>query len=86
MRLARTERFKSAWRQLDETEKALGKKAIENLLHNPRYPSLRVKKIKGFVGIWEARVSRNIRITFEISQDTIVLRNIGAHDETLGNP
>jgi len=41
---------------------------------------------KGTAGIWEARVSRSLRMTFQVEGDTAVLRNIGRHDETLENP
>ena len=42
----------------------------------------------GFEHIWEAetRVSLLLRMTFEIEGDTIILRNIGRHDETLERP
>jgi len=86
MKIARTERFGKAWRQLSKQEKALARKAITNLAVDMRYPSLRVKKIKGTDRIWEARASQSIRITFEIESDTIILRNIGRHDEALGHP
>lgn len=86
MRIARTESFKKAWRRLTEEQKALARKAIENLVINIRYPSLRVKKIRGTEHIWEARVSRTLRITFQIKDDAIILRNIGRHDETLERP
>ena len=42
--------------------------------------------MQGVEHIWEARVSRSLRMTFEIEGDTIVLRNIGRHDETLERP
>ena len=86
MRIARTVRFKKAWKQLNEEEKALAQKAIKNLAIDIRYPALRVKKIKGTGGIWEARVSRSLRLTFQIDGGTIILRNIGYHDETLERP
>ena len=86
MRIARTESFKKAWRQLTEEQKILARKAIENLLADMRYPGLRVKKIKGTEYIWEARVSRSLRMTFQMDSDTIILRNVGQHDETLGRP
>ncbi len=86
MRIARTAKFKNAWGQLTKEEKTLARKAITNLLVNIRYPSLRAKKIQGAEDIWEARVSRSVRLTFQILGDTIVLRNIGHHDETLGRP
>jgi mRNA-degrading endonuclease YafQ of YafQ-DinJ toxin-antitoxin module len=86
MRIARTENFKKAWQQLSNEQKALGRKAIENLVADMRYPALRIKKIKGTADIWEARVSRSVRMTFQLEGDTILLRNIGQHDETLERP
>ncbi len=86
VRIARAESFRKAWKQLTEEQKALARKAIENLIRDMRYPALRVKKIKGTENIWEARVSRSLRMTFQIEAYTIVLRNIGQHDEALGRP
>ena len=86
MRIARTERFKAAYRELTPSNRQQARKAIRLLGENPRHPSLRVEKIKGTEGIWEARVSRSIRMTFEVHGDLIILRNIGKHDKTLARP
>ncbi len=86
MRIARTARFKKAWEQLTTVEKAIAQKAITNLAVDLRYPALRVKKIKGTENIWEARASLSLRITFQIEGSTIILRNIGRHDEALERP
>ena len=86
MKIARTDRFKKAWSLLRERDKKSARKAIENLGTNVNYPSLRVKKMKGTDKLWEARASHSLRITFEINADTIVLRNIGQHDQTLKQP
>ena len=86
MKIARTESFKKAWKQLSGEQKSLARKAIEHLVTDIRYPALRVKKIKGTEYVWEARVSRSLRMTFQIEGDIIILRNIGQHDETLGRP
>lgn len=86
MKITRTARFKKAWQELTEEEKELGRKALKNLAANLRYPALRVKKMQGAEHIWEARVSRSLRMTFEIEGDRIVLHNIGRHDETLERP
>ena len=86
MRIARTARFKKAWETLNEREKALGRKALTNLVVDIRHPALRVKKMQGTNYIWEARASRSLRITFQIRNDTIILRNIGHHDEVLRQP
>jgi len=86
VRVARTARFQKAWRQLTDENKALARKAIRNLALDIRYPALRARKMKGTGDIWEARASRSLRITFQIKGDTIILRNIGRHDETLEQP
>lgn len=86
MRIARTARFRKAWERLNEEEKEVARKAIRNLAANIRYPALKAKKIKGTEDIWEARASRSLRMTFQIEDDTIILRNIGRHDETLERP
>jgi len=86
VKISRTARFKKAWEQLTKAEKSLARKAITNLAMDIRYPALRVKKIKGVEGIWEARASLSLRMTFQIVGNTILLRNIGRHDETVGRP
>jgi mRNA interferase RelE/StbE len=84
MRLALTNRFKRAYQGLTSEEQALADKALGLLAENLRHPSLRVRKLKGTEGIWEARVSRSLRLTFEIHGDLLLLRTIGRHDEALG--
>jgi len=53
---------------------------------NPGYPGLRVKKLKGTNDIWEARVSKRLRITFNMTVDTITILNVGEHDKVLKKP
>jgi len=84
--IAHTERFGKAWERLDEKQKSLARKAIRYLASNLKHPSLVVKKMKGTRNIWEARASRSLRITFQISGDVLILRNIGHHDDTLNQP
>jgi mRNA-degrading endonuclease RelE of RelBE toxin-antitoxin system len=86
VKISRTARFKKAWNELSEEEKALARKALRNLAADLRYPALRVKKIQRVEHIWEARVSHSLRVTFQIEGGTIILRNIGRHDETLERP
>jgi len=86
MKITRTSRFRKAWQELNEDEKGQARKALWNLATDLRYPALRVKKMQGVEHIWEARVSRSLRMTFQIEGDTIILRNIGRHDEPLERP
>jgi mRNA interferase RelE/StbE len=86
MRLQYTNRFQRAYNDLTDDDAERVKKALRLLVENPRHPSLRVKRIQGTDHIWEASASLSIRLTFEMQGDLIVLRNVGAHDETLKKP
>jgi mRNA interferase RelE/StbE len=86
MRLQYTHRFQRAYNDLTDDDAERVKKALRLLVENPRHPSLRVKRIQGTDHIWEASASLSIRLTFEMQGDLIVLRNVGAHDETLKKP
>jgi mRNA-degrading endonuclease RelE of RelBE toxin-antitoxin system len=86
MRLLYTDRFRRAYVGLADREAELVAKALRLLAEDLRHPSLRVKKMQGTDRIWEARASRSLRVTFEIQEDRVLLRNVGAHDATLKNP
>ncbi len=55
-------------------------KALRQLVQDFRYPSLQVKKMKGYSGIWEARVTEGYRFTFRIEREYYVLRRVGKHE------
>ena len=86
MKIARTARFKRAYRRLNQRQRRVVEKTLSFLVNNIRHPSLRVKKIEGTKGIWEARASKSIRLSFEFRDDTLILRNVGDHDEVLKGP
>jgi mRNA interferase RelE/StbE len=86
LRFIVTRRFENAYRSLPNELQRKTDKALRLLAENPRHPSLRLKKIQGAPGIWEARVDRNCRLTLEIRSDSLLLRNVGKHDHTLDNP
>jgi mRNA interferase RelE/StbE len=65
-----------------EIQKIL-KNKLDILLENPRHPSLRTKKLQGRDNIFEASITMGIRITWQYTEDGILLRNIGEHDKTL---
>ena len=80
LRLARTESFFRDFRALPKEIQARTEKAIQRLAQNPSYPSLRVKKMQGLEGIWEASVTMSYRLTFHRAGDTLILRRVGTHD------
>lgn len=86
MRFQRTERFKRMYKKLDLDQQKAIKRALSLMSDNINHPSLRVKRIQGAKGIWEASATMGLRITFDREGDTIILRNCGEHDKTLKNP
>ena len=86
MGLFLTDRFKKAYQSLAADDQGRIQKAIRLISGDLRHPGLRVKRIKGTQGIWEARASKSLRITFETEGDALILRNVGRHDQTLKKP
>lgn len=54
-------------------------------LQNNRHPSLRIKKMQGHTDIWEGRITRQYRFTFQIHSDRYIIRRAGVHS-ILNNP
>jgi len=81
-----TETFKARLRSKSSQEMARVLRAMNLLASNPRHPELRTKKVQNTQGIFEARVDRGLRMTFEWEASTIVLRNNCKHDDVLGAP
>jgi mRNA interferase RelE/StbE len=86
MRLHLTARFQRAYRDLSPEDQKRVQEALRRMSSDLRHPGLRVRRVRGTKAIWEARASRDLRITFETEGDAIILRNVGHHDEALGRP
>jgi mRNA-degrading endonuclease YafQ of YafQ-DinJ toxin-antitoxin module len=83
MELFRTDSFRRDFKRLPSDLQDLAEKQFALLLKNPRHPSLQTKKMKGKwgkMGVFEARVTRGYRFTFQIKGDAYLLRRIGPHD------
>ena len=86
MRFIFTKKFRKCCESLPVEIQETIKAKLRLLVQDPRHPSLRVKKMQGAKGIWEASVTMDYRLTFEMAADKLILRTIGKHDETLKNP
>jgi mRNA-degrading endonuclease YafQ of YafQ-DinJ toxin-antitoxin module len=74
-----TDTFKYKFDLLTELEKKQARKALRFLAENPKHLSLQIHRIQG-TSFWEAYVNKDIRIIYEQTGDTFVLRTIGHHD------
>lgn len=86
MRIIRTYSFKKDYKKLPFDIQKIAEKQLKLFITNWRYPSLQTKKMKGFINIFEARVTADYRFTFQVFQDGYILRRIGRHDVTLRRP
>ena len=87
LKLTLTERFRKSVLELEPDTRRKLKKQLGLLASDPRHPSLRVKKIKGTGSVFEARVDRDFRFTFEYGEKhEIILRVVGPHDSALKKP
>jgi mRNA-degrading endonuclease RelE of RelBE toxin-antitoxin system len=80
MKLTFTKTFIKAYRKLPPHIQEHSDKQLELLLSNPNHPSLNIKKMNDPRNIWEARITYSYRFTFNIKDDTYILRHIGTHD------
>jgi mRNA interferase RelE/StbE len=85
MRLVFTDHYIEDYCDLDEPTRKAVDKALLLLTTDPHYGSLRTKKLKGYRGLWEARVTQSYRLIFQIKKDAYEILRVGPHD-ILGKP
>jgi len=80
MKIQTTKPFDRDYHALPELIKDRTDRQFALLLENPNHPSLRLKKIKGHFDIWECRITKSYRFTFQILGEIYILRRVGTHD------
>ena len=83
--IERTDKFKKEYKKLPEDIKKAFKIQFNKFMEHPSHkfhPSLRIKRVQGTTNIFEMP----IRMTWQYTEDGVLLRNIGKHDKTLSNP
>jgi len=80
MKLRPTDDFLKHYQRLPVPIRKEVDEKLKLFLLDPRHPSLQIKKMKGYEEIWEGRISRSYRFTFQIKEDTYILRKVGKHE------
>jgi mRNA-degrading endonuclease RelE of RelBE toxin-antitoxin system len=80
MKLAFSKRFIKDYRRLPASIQKAADKQLERLLSDFHHPSLNTKKMQDPRDIWEGRVTKGYRFTFQSYDDLYFLRRIGTHD------
>lgn len=80
-RIAFTRRFQKDYAKLPPEIQSKADQQIHRLGKGDfSYPSLRVKKMTGEEKVWEASVTMNYRMVFDMERDLLTFLKIGLHD------
>jgi len=79
VRILWTEPFRKDFKSLPGDIQERMAKVLERYESDPGHPALGSMKMKGTDAIWEMRVTRNHRLTFEKAGGALFLRRIGNH-------
>ncbi len=80
MRLLFTHSFIRDYQGLPEYLQKTVDQKLRLFMGNPRHPSLAIKKMQDPRDIWEGRINRGYRFTFQIEGESCMLRRLGTHD------
>lgn len=79
MNYRRSERFKRSFKKFPLAIREAFYKQVGYLLEDLNHPSLRAKKYDEATGLWQARVTRNVRFYFLIDGDSYFVVDIERH-------
>ena len=72
-------RFKLDYKKLTPQSQKRINQALLQMERDLNHPSLETKKLKRTNSIWEARASKNLRISLNLKGKLIILRTVGEH-------
>ena len=81
MKSRTTAQFRKLFTELPEQVQEQARAAYRQFQEDPRYSSLRFKKVHPQLPIYSARVSKNYRAVGQVSGDTVIWFWIGSHTE-----
>jgi len=80
MKLFFTHSFIRDYQALPEHLQKTVDQKLKLFLGDPRHLSLNIKKMQDPRGIWEGRITKGYRFTWQMEGDTCILRRLGTHD------
>lgn len=81
MRYTTVPHFDRAFVKMPKSVQTAFYKQVDFLVKNIRHPSLRAKKYDESGGIWQARVTNNVRFRFSIEGEFYILLEIEKHKD-----
>ena len=79
--------YRKAYNKLGGQHQTAVNRALAELLNRATLPPSRnLERVKSRKDTWAIRVTKGIRLSFEVENGVCVLRNVGEHDKILKNP
>jgi len=80
MQLIQTTHFERDYKKLPPTIQQRTDKKLKLLLQNLSHPSLRVRRVQKYKGVFEGSVTKNYRFFFQITTEGYILLRVDKHD------
>ena len=80
MRISRTQRFVEDSMKLPSRIRKVLPRKLAYLAQDLAHPSLRVKRVQRYDGVYEASINMDYRLLFSVQDDVCMLLRIGRHD------
>lgn len=80
MQLIRTPHFERDYKKLSPSTQKRADEKLRLLVQNVSHPSMRVKKVQKYKGVFEGRITKDYRFLFQITMEGYILLRIGKHD------
>ena len=80
MQLTQTTHFERDYQKLPFSIQKRTDEKLKLLLQNLSHPSLRVRRVQKYKGVFEGSITRDYRFFFQITTEGYILLRIGKHD------
>jgi len=80
MRLIQTTHFERDYKKLPASIQKRTDEKLKLLIQNVSHPSLRVRRVQKYKGVFEGSITRDYRFFFQITTEGYILLRIGKHD------
>jgi mRNA-degrading endonuclease RelE of RelBE toxin-antitoxin system len=80
MQLIQTTHFKRDYKKLPASIQKRTDEKLKFLVQNMSHPSLRVKRVQKYKGVFEGSVTKNYRFFFQITTEGYILLRVDKHD------
>ena len=80
MQLIQTTHFERDYKKLPASIQKRTDEKLKFLVQNVSHPSLRVKRVQKYKGVFEGSVTKNYRFFFQVTTQGYILLRVGKHD------